>query len=162
MITVRQLMSTDLKTCSPEDSLHTAAQLLWNHDVGAVAVVNAGRVVGMITDRDVCMAAFHQGRPLHEIQVSSTMAKQLRTITPDDQLEDAMRLMSEHQLRRLPVVDTQGRLKGMLSLADLARESIKPKAKAQPKTVLETFAAVCQPRVMTTSATRAGSLVATS
>src|SRR5688500_20219459 len=109
-------MSTDLKTCSPEDSLHTAAQLLWNHDIGAVAVVANGRLAGIITDRDICMSAYTQGRPLHEIQVASAMAKQPRTCTAEDMIEDAMRIMAEHQIRRLPVVDAKGRLQGMLSI----------------------------------------------
>lgn len=160
MTTVRQLMSTDLRTCTPEDSLHTAAQLLWNHDVGALAVTSGGRVVGMITDRDIAMAAYHQGRPLHELQVASAMAKQPRTVTPEDALEDALRLMSEHQVRRLPVVDPQGRLKGLLSMNDLARESIRPKAKVQAKSVLEALAAVCQPRAMVSQPSRPA-LVAT-
>ena len=146
MIQVRQLMSTDLKTCSPEDSLHTAAQLLWNHDVGAVPVVAGGRVVGMITDRDICMAAYHQGRPLHEIQVATSMAKQLRTCGPEDMIEDAMRIMSEHQLRRLPVVDAQGRLKGLLSINDLAREAIRPKTKAASRSTGRGSAPPCPRR----------------
>ncbi|HVS11206.1 MAG TPA: CBS domain-containing protein, partial [Planctomycetota bacterium] len=75
---VEQLMTRDVKACAPQDSLSRAAQLLWESDIGALPVVDSeGRVVGMVTDRDVCMAAYFKGRPLAEIRVDETMARKV-------------------------------------------------------------------------------------
>jgi CBS domain-containing protein len=158
---VGQLMNRDVKTCAPEDTLDVAAQLLWDHDVGVITVVSGARVVGMITDRDICMAAYTQGRPLRELTVSSAMSKELHSARADTPVSDAMRLLRERQIRRLPVVDEQGRLQGVLSLNDLAREGVRPRTKLAPHEVVETLAAVGQKRPAASPATNKKTLVAT-
>jgi CBS domain-containing protein len=118
----RTLMSASLHTCSPGDSLERAAGILWEGDCGALPVVNeAGRLVGMITDRDICMAVYTQGRPPSGCAVSDSMSRRIRVCAPDDSIEHLAQLMSAHQVRRLPVVDSEGRLLGIVSLADVAR-----------------------------------------
>jgi len=73
---VRTLMSRHVQSCSPHDSLETAARLMWEHDIGSVVVVDGHeRPVGMITDRDVCMAAYTQGLPLREMLVEKVMSR---------------------------------------------------------------------------------------
>jgi CBS domain-containing protein len=122
---IRQVMTDDVATCGPEETLARAAALLWERDVGALPVVDhGGRVVGMITDRDICMAAYTTGRPLHEVGVAGAMAKVVHACHPDDRLADALRAMAARQVRRMPVVDHRGRLEGVVSINDLTRATL--------------------------------------
>lgn len=124
---VRDLMMQPVTTCHVDDLLSTPAQLMWDRDVGAVPVVDAdGRLVGMITDRDICMAALMQGRPPDDIPVRTAMAKQVFACSPDAPIAEAEAIMRDKQVRRVPVIDADGRLVGMLSLNDLAREAVRP------------------------------------
>jgi len=121
---VEQLMTKTVWTCTPEDSLREAARIMWERDCGCVPVVEAGgsgRVVGIITDRDVCMAAFLAGRSLDGLRVRNAMARVLRSCRPGDTLAEAEGLMRAAHVRRLPVVDESGHILGLLSLADIAR-----------------------------------------
>jgi CBS domain-containing protein len=119
---VASAMSRDVTACAPEDDVAEAARLMWEHDRGFVVVLDGhGRLAGVLTDRDVCMAAYARGRALHEISVATVMSRPTRTCAPDDTLEQAARTMREGQLRRLPVIDATGRVAGVLSLADLVR-----------------------------------------
>ena len=121
---VEQLMSRDVKTCQATEMLNRAAQLMWENDCGCVPVVDEdGRAVGMITDRDVCMAAYTQGRPLDALLVASAMARDLRSCHATDTIVEAESIMRAAQVRRLPVVDPEGRLIGLLSVNDIAREA---------------------------------------
>lgn len=120
--TVGSVMTRNVVTCTGSDTLHRAAQLMWERDCGAIAVVDAvGRAVGLVTDRDLCMAAYTRGRPLSAISVSSLLSARLYTCTAATSLDDAIARMSAQRVRRLVVVDaTDQKLVGMLSLADLA------------------------------------------
>ena len=121
---VKDVMTTNVRTCFMSDGPATAAQLMWDHDCGCVPVLNEhGRVVGMITDRDICIAAFFQGAPISGIKVSAVMSRQLFDCTSDDDLSAAERMMREKKVRRLPVLNEEGRLVGLLSLSDLARRA---------------------------------------
>lgn len=142
---VRQLMSRHPKACSPEDSLAAAARVLWEQDVGAVPVVSGARIVGMITDRDICMAAYIQGRPLHELRVAGAMSKELHVAHPDDSVDDAMRTMRERQVRRLPVVGDDGAVQGLLTIADLTRHAAFGDDDVA-QAVVGTLAAIAGPR----------------
>lgn len=123
-VRVGQVMSRNPRTCGPDDTLYRAAQVMWEADCGCVPVVGVdGRVRAMITDRDICMAAYTQGRPLGEISVSSAASRALVTAQEGDSLEAAEDLMRRHQIRRLPVTDAGGRLLGILSMGDLARHA---------------------------------------
>jgi CBS-domain-containing membrane protein len=128
MMRVEQLMSKQVYWCRPEDTLDHAAQLMWEHDCGALPVCTGNgeaRLIGMITDRDICMSALFQGRPLHEIRVSDTMSRELRVSRPEDATADAESAMRSAQVRRLPVVSESGELVGIISLADIAREAAR-------------------------------------
>lgn len=121
---VESLMTTDVRICCSEDTLAQAARAMWERDCGCVPVLDdEARVVGMLTDRDICMAAWTQGLPLAEIQVATAMSKRLLTCKREDKVEDAEAQMRAHQVRRLPVIDEQGRLEGLISLADIAAEA---------------------------------------
>lgn len=147
---VGHLMTRDPKTCAPDDSLDVAARLLWDHDVGVVPVVLDGRTVGVITDRDVCMAAYTQGRTLRELPVYLAMSKDVHVVRPDDDVVDALRLMRERQVRRLPVVDERGALRGILSATDLLLEASVGDLAAQD--VVDALADIGRPRFVRTAA----------
>lgn len=119
---VRQIMNKDPATCTPEERLTRAAQIMWDRDCGFVPVVDSnGSLVGVITDRDLCMAAYTRGEPLEAMSIASAMSKLVHFCAPDDALAEAARLMADKQVRRLPVVEN-GRLVGVLALADIARD----------------------------------------
>ena len=145
---VRDLMSQPVRTCTRDQTVNAAAQIMWEHDCGIVPIVGEDDVlVGVITDRDICMAALFQNRPLAEIRIGDVMAATVSTCRPDDQLIDAEHLMSQRQVHRLPVVNDAGTPVGLLSLADLARR-VRVTAGAKNKGVAdlaETIAAICEP-----------------
>jgi CBS domain-containing protein len=149
---VEQIMARPVQSCRPDDSLARAAQLMWDHDCGCLPVVQGDgvpRVVGVITDRDVCMCALFQGRPLRDLRVSEAMAKQVKVCSPSDSLADAERRMRDGRIRRLPVVDEEGLLIGMISLADLAQEAMRERTASKQEIteteVGDTLAAICEP-----------------
>ena len=121
---VSQLMKQAVWSCRPEDSLNAAAEIMWDNDCGCIPVCDAdGRLAGMITDRDVCMAAYLQGGTLRALRVYSAMAKEVFSCRPDDTTAKAEATMRQHRIRRLPVVDDDGRLVGFLSLSDIAKKA---------------------------------------
>ncbi len=119
---VSQIMSKDVEVCSFDDNLAAAASRMWDCDIGCLPVVDAaGQVAGMVTDRDICMAALTCGQPLHDISVLVAMGRIVRSCTPDATLIEAEEIMRSAQVRRLPVIDSDGALVGIVSLSDLAR-----------------------------------------
>jgi CBS domain-containing protein len=154
---VAQIMSRDVAVCKGEDSLRTAAQIMWDRDCGCVPVVaypdGEQRVVAMITDRDICMAALHQRRGLEDMTVESAMSREIFACRPDDPVELAVKILQEKQVHRLPVIDGDGRLAGILSLADVAREARREHAAASREVsdfeVAETVEAISLPREAT-------------
>lgn len=123
---VETLMVTDVATCRPEDSAAAAAKIMWDRDCGAVPVVEDGaRVVGMVTDRDLCIAAHLEAKPLIAIPVRRAMSREVFSCRRHDDLFEAEAIMRVHQIRRLPVTDVNGVLKGILSLSDFAKEATK-------------------------------------
>lgn len=142
---VRDVMIDDAATCAPHDSLHRAAELMWDHDCGFVPVVAGGHLVGFVTDRDACMAAYTQGRPLARIRVGDVMTRSLETTTPDEDLEEAQRRMARSRVRRLPVV-LDGRLVGVVSLNDVARAAAAGHEAPMALEVGRTLAAISEHR----------------
>ena len=119
---ISDLMTTDVATCSATDSLNRAAQMMWERRCGSVPVVDQDcHVLGMVTDRDVCMAAYTQGRRLDDIAVTSVMSHPARICPATATPEEAESLMMAHGVHRLVVVDAEGRLSGVISLDDIAR-----------------------------------------
>ena len=143
------LMSKNVRTCSPADTLNRAAQIMWEADCGFLAVVDQRRhVVGVITDRDLLMGAYTRGQPLTSLNVGSVMSRNVCICSPDDSLATAEMLMKERQVRRLPVVDGFGELVGVITLGDLARSSQANTIKKAlgSAMVAKTLAAICEPR----------------
>ncbi len=152
---LQQVMSTPAVTCLPTDRLNAAAQRMWEYDCGAIPVVHSdGSIAGMITDRDICMAAYTQGCALSEIPVSSTMARQVFTCRPDDSIETAERIMADKQIRRVPVVDESQHPIGMVSINDLALHAWLQKRNGVDRELTQTLAAICEPHPQTRSQSR--------
>ena len=119
---VADVMTSDLVICRADDNLNRAAQLMWERRCGTVAVVDeAEKVVGILSDRDICMAAYTQGRRLDDVAVANAMSRAVRTIRASASIEDAEDVMAAHAVRRVVVVDDDGRACGMLSIDDIAR-----------------------------------------
>lgn len=109
---------------SLDATLADAARIMWDKDLGSLPVVDEeGRVIAMITDRDICMAAYTQGVPLAASNVATAMSRRLVSCSPDTTLPEIERLMLSAQLRRLPVIDVMGALVGIVTLGDIAHHS---------------------------------------
>ncbi len=118
---VADFMTPSPYTCRPEDSLQRAAALMAEHDCGCLPVVDADRrVSGVLTDRDVCIAAARAQQSLDKLMVGQHMTRQVHTCAPDATLTEACELMRNHRVRRMVVTNPSGRLLGLLSLDDLA------------------------------------------
>jgi CBS domain-containing protein len=152
---VHELMTPAPAVCTTSDHLTRAAQILWERDCGAVPVLDgAGQLAGIVTDRDICMAAYTQGRPLHEIPVADVMSKVVFTIGPDATAADALETLRLRAVRRLPVTDAAGRLVGIVSLADFARVAREriDKRQATREQLVQTLWGVSAPRPAETAA----------
>lgn len=148
---VSQLMCPVVITCRPEDSLESAACKLWDHDIGCLPVVDEdNRPVGMLTDRDICMAAYTQGRLLKDIRVDAVMSRTVFSAPPTDRIEDVEVVMRVHKIHRVPIVDEDRRLIGLLSTNDLAREAALELRRKRPDVAegefVSTLACICEPR----------------
>ena len=158
---VKDLMTTNVKSCREYSTLNSTAQMMWDHDIGCVPIVDHdNRVIGMLTDRDVSMSAYLQGGPLTAASVTSAMSKELFSCHPDDDLASAERLMRDKQIHRAPVVDADGRLTGIVSLNDIVREAAQESERKRPREVsdvevISTIASVCAPRHRIIEATQA-------
>jgi CBS domain-containing protein len=118
---VHEVMSDRPRCVTPDTPVAEAAQLMESEDVGSLPVLDGERVVGMVTDRDIVVRAVARGKDPRGMPVREVASGDLVTLTPDDDLSAALGLMATHQVRRLPVVDAENRLVGIVAQADLAR-----------------------------------------
>lgn len=147
---VADLMTREVQTCSLHDSLNGAARVMWDHDCGCVPVVDGhGKLAGIVTDRDICMAAYTQGVPLDAIPVERVMSARVVTCARGDDLETAHRLMRTHEIHRIPVVDTRGRPIGILSLSDVINHWHGDRAAEHAVEIATTFSAIRRRRART-------------
>jgi CBS domain-containing protein len=116
---INEVMTHDPRTISADSTLTDAARIMRDADVGAIVVERDGAVAGIVTDRDVVVRAIADGRDPGSTQVGDVASQSVVTVTPDQSVEDARRLMREHDVRRI-VVEHGGRAAGILSLGDLA------------------------------------------
>ena len=148
---IRDIMTQPVVTTSVGANLDTVARSMWEHNCGSIPVVDQdGLLVGLITDRDICMAAYTQGKPLHAIAVTSAMAKEVSVCRADDPISKVEDVMSFRKVRRVPVVDSKGEPVGIVSLDDLARIAAHQKGDkkgSRKSAVVDTMAAVCGSRV---------------
>lgn len=151
MLRAQQLMTHGAYCCRETDSLEQAARLMWEHDLGVVPVLDdSARAVGMLSDRDACMAAYIQGKPLSEISVGSVMSKSLYSVRPETPISVALELMGEHRVRRLAVLDEESRVLGVLGMNDVIREAARerenPNREISAVSVIASLGKVSEPR----------------
>ena len=117
---VSELMTPEVELVRPDDTLHTAAQMMADLDTGALPVSENDRLVGMITDRDITVRAVAKGRDPDKTTVRDAMSEHIRYCFDDDETEEVAQKMSQWHIRRLPVLNREKRLVGIVSLGDLA------------------------------------------
>ena len=122
MKSIRDAMTSNPRNVEPDTSVVDAAKLMKSEDVGSLPVLDGDRLVGMVTDRDIAIRVVAEGNDPRTVTVSEIASRDLVTIDPQQNLDEALRLMAQHQVRRLPVVEEDGRLVGILAQADVAQE----------------------------------------
>jgi CBS domain-containing protein len=141
---VQDVMSREVLACGPDDDLGKAAMTMWNGDCGSLPVVWGGRLVGMVTDRDICMGlALADARP-DQRRVREVMSKEVYSCIPDDDLGDALETMASRRVRRLPVVDADA-LVGIVSMNDIVVHA-QDRGHPPMRQILGALRAICSPR----------------
>ena len=135
-----EIMATELVTCDPNETISQAAQKMKNRNIGSCPVVDDGKLVGMVTDRDITTRAVAKGFDVNQKTVREIMSARPITGYPSMSLEDACEMMSEHQIRRLPIVE-ENQLIGIVALADLAIDL------EEEDIVAETLNSISQPTI---------------
>jgi len=120
MGSIKDLMTSNPKSCEPSTTVVDAAKVMAQEDVGPVPIVEGGRLVGLVTDRDLVVRVLAEGKDPSSTTIGEIASADLTTVTPDTDLTEALELMSASQVRRLPVVE-DGQLVGIVAQADVAR-----------------------------------------
>lgn len=148
---VKEVMTPDAKAIWITESLADAAKEMWETDCGVLPIIKDGRkVVGMITDRDICMAGAMRDRSLSHISVEEVMNKCVYAVEPEQELERALQTMREHKIRRLPVLNPEGELEGILSMDDVVLKARRANGKQPPidyADIIETYQAIVDHRM---------------
>jgi CBS domain-containing protein len=149
-------MTPNAKAIWLTESLADAARLMWENDCGVLPIIKDGRkVVGLITDRDVCMASAMRDTNPSGISVEEVMTGQVYGVNPEDNIDQALQVMQQHQLRRLPVINPEGDLEGILSMNDIVLHAHAPDGPAGDSIeygdVVKTYQAICQHPVPATA-----------
>ena len=155
---VKDVMTTDVRTCRLDTNLAAATEVMWNSDCGILPVVDeAGRAVGVITDRDMCIALGTRCAAPQEITVGQVISGNLFVCRPESEIRDALVVMSDKRVRRLVALDDQGRVAGLLSLDDIAVAAESPTGFRRPdlsfSDVALTLKAICRRPLIETPAT---------
>ncbi len=130
----RDVMTKELVYASPQDTVSHVAQLMKMEDIGPVLIVDneeSRRLVGIVTDRDLVLKVIAEGQDPNTTRVEEVMSKKLVTCRADDDVENAMKAMAQYQLRRIPVVEDDNRLVGIISQADIATRVGEPEKTAE-------------------------------
>lgn len=145
---VEQLMTREVEACRPDSTLAEAADVMWRRDCGVVPVTDEeSRVVGIITDRDICIALATRGQTAHEVYAADIMSKTVHTCTAADDLDEAIAIMRRERVRRLPVLDGQEHLVGILSIRDVILNAKRGGSKRHVSRgdAFRTMRAICRP-----------------
>lgn len=117
---IRDFMTSNPQSVEPSSTIADAARLMRDNDVGSLPVVEDGKLTGVVTDRDIAIRAVAEGKDPQGTKVGEVLSQDVVTIDPQQDLDEALRLMARHQVRRLPVVEEDGRLVGIVAQADVA------------------------------------------
>ena len=119
---VREVMTDNPRCVTPETLVSEAAELMASEDVGSLPILEGDKVTGVVTDRDIVIRAVAKKKDPQGMPVREVASRNLVTVRPDEDLSEALKLMASNQVRRLPVVDEDDRLVGVVAQADIARE----------------------------------------
>ena len=119
---IRDAMTSNPRGVETSTQVAEAAKLMKSENVGSLPVTEGDRLVGMVTDRDIVLRVVAEGKDVQSATVGEIASKDLVTVDPQQDLDEALRLMAQHQVRRLPVVEEDGRLVGILAQADIAQQ----------------------------------------
>jgi CBS domain-containing protein len=120
---IRDVMTKNPRTVSNSDSVSDAARRMRDEDAGLIPIVDGDRLTGVVTDRDIALRVVADGRDASSMRVEEIASKSLVTVDPDQGLDEALKIMAEHQVRRLPVCEEDGRLIGIVAQADIAKHA---------------------------------------
>ena len=146
---VKKIMTRGARVCDLNASLAEAAKTMWDTDCGVLPVLKDGKeIVGLITDRDICMAIAMRDCNPTAISVEEVITGSVYSVKPEDDIHKALEIMQEHKVRRLPVVSTEGELKGMLSMNDIVLKAQEARDTQTPELgyadVVNTYKAICE------------------
>jgi CBS domain-containing protein len=119
---IRNVMTSNPCSIDADKSVAYAAKMLRDEDVGVAPIVEGDKLIGVLTDRDIAIRVVAEGRSPDQVAVRDVASKQVVTIDPQQNLDEALRIMAKHKVRRLPVVEEDGKLVGVVAQADVARE----------------------------------------
>ena len=123
---IEDIMTHDVKFCGPDTNLAAAAEILWRNNCGALPVLDSeGKVLGMVTDRDMCIAMGTRNWRASDLAISDLAIKPVFTCRPDDDVHESLKIMRKYQVRRVPVVDEGGKLSGIVCLNDIVLHAEK-------------------------------------
>jgi len=150
---VKELMTKNVKSCSEETDLSTAAKMMWDGDCGIVPVLNGERhISGVITDRDICIAAATRSLSPAQIRARDVMSRVIATCGQNEDVRTALAMLKEQRVRRLPVVDDEDRLVGIISMNDLVSQAeYRRGAEVPGDEFLDTLKAICAHPTPTTA-----------
>ena len=142
---VEHVMTKNVRSCHPETNLSYVAAKMWDYDFGAMPVVDGeDRVMGMITDRDIAIAASTKGRLATEITVGEVMSGNVYACALDEEISSALKTMQREKVRRLPVIGKDGKLAGLLSINDVVLHAGEARGEIPYEDVMSTFKSVCK------------------
>jgi len=131
---VREIMTRNPVCCTPQDNITDVARLMKREDVGSLPVVEdrkSGKLNGIVTDRDLVLKVLAEGRDPNSIEVEAVMTRTPVTCRSDDDIQDCLDAMEQHQIRRMPIVDGSGKIVGIIAQADVATRGREPEKTAQ-------------------------------
>lgn len=143
---VRELMTEQPQCCSPDTNLAAAAQLMWSNDCGVLPVTQDGKLTGVITDRDICIALGTRDQTAAQTAVKDVATGEVQTCRVDDEIETAMATMRRAAVHRLPVLGEGGRLEGIIALNDLVLAAGPKRNGIAADDVMDTIKALSQHR----------------
>lgn len=142
---VRDLMTRNVQSVEPGTNLSVAAEAMWKTDCGVLPVVSEGKVTGILTDRDICIALGTRNRRASDISAGEVAAQDVETIAPDAGIPAALDIMRRAKVRRLPVVEN-GRIEGILALNDIVQAAGRKQGAIDYEEVIGTMKAICEHR----------------
>jgi CBS domain-containing protein len=119
---IKDVMTSNPCSIDAKKSVAYAAKMMREEDVGLAPIVEGDKLIGMLTDRDIAIRVVAEGRNPEQVKVADVASKQVVTIDPQQELDEALRVMAKHQVRRLAVLEEDGKLVGVVAQADIARE----------------------------------------